>query len=104
MKRIGGGFGGKESRANLLILPLAVAANKLNRPMRVMLDRDEDIIMSGGRHPFFFKYKVAFDNDGKMLGVDAEIYNNCGYSADLSYAVSDNNSFFRLFHVIGRYI
>lgn len=88
VKRIGGGFGGKETRGALVALPLALAATKLKRPMRAMLDRDEDIIMSGGRHPFLFKYKVAFDNDGKILGVDADIYNNCGYSADISFAVS----------------
>lgn len=88
VKRIGGGFGGKETRGAVLVLPLAVAARKLKRPLRVMLDRDEDIIMSGGRHPFYYKYKVAFDNDGHILGVDAEMYHNCGYSVDLSYAVS----------------
>lgn len=88
VKRIGGGFGGKETRGALLSLPLVIAAKKLNRPLRVMLDRDEDIIMSGGRHPFYFKYKVAFNDDGKILGVDAEIYSNCGYSTDLSFAVS----------------
>lgn len=89
VKRIGGGFGGKESKACLLVLPLAVAAKKLNRPMRVMLDRDEDIVMTGGRNPFLFRYKVAFDNDGNILGMDAEIYANCGYSADLSFGVSN---------------
>ncbi|KAJ8968545.1 hypothetical protein NQ317_002627 [Molorchus minor] len=53
VKRIGGGFGGKESKASMLALPLIIAANKLNRPVRCMLDRDEDIIMTGARHPFF---------------------------------------------------
>lgn len=87
VKRIGGGFGGKESKASMIVLPVAVAATKLNRPLRIMLDRDEDMIMTGGRHPFLFKYKVAFDDNGTILGVEAEIFNNCGYSADLSYAV-----------------
>lgn len=102
VKRIGGGFGGKESRGASLALPLVVAAKKLNRPLRVMLDRDEDILVSGGRHPFYFKYKVAFDDNGKILGVDVEIYSNCGYSVDLSYAVSKyvtlTNQLFYLVH------
>lgn len=88
VKRLGGGFGGKETKSNFLILPLVIAAKILNRPVRMMLDRDEDIVMTGGRHPFLFKYKVAFDNDGRILGVDVAMYANCGYSTDLSLAVS----------------
>lgn len=88
VKRIGGGFGGKESRGNMVILPLAVAAKKYNRPMRCIFDRDEDIMSSGGRHPFYFKYKVGFDHAGKILGAKVEMYSNCGYSYDLSTSVS----------------
>ncbi|RZB77506.1 xanthine dehydrogenase, partial [Asbolus verrucosus] len=89
VKRLGGGFGGKESRAMIIAIPVAVAAVKLNRPVRCMLDRDEDIVMTGGRHPFLMKYKIGFDNQGKILGVDMKIYSNCGYSRDLSAAVLD---------------
>lgn len=88
MKRLGGGFGGKESRGSLVALPAAIAAYKLNRPVRCMLDRDEDMLISGTRHPFYMKYKTAFDNDGKILGCEIWIYNNAGYSFDLSTAVS----------------
>ena len=85
---MGGGFGGKESKSVLVAAPAAFAASKLNRPIRIMLDRDEDMLLSGGRHPFYMKYKTAFDDDGKMLGCEIFIYNNGGYSYDLSYAVS----------------
>lgn len=86
-KRLGGGFGGKESRAMLVALPVALAANRLNRPVRCMLDRDEDMAITGTRHPFYFKYKVAATKEGKMLGLDIRIYSNGGYSTDLSYSV-----------------
>ncbi|EFA09973.1 Xanthine dehydrogenase-like Protein [Tribolium castaneum] len=87
VKRLGGGFGGKESKAMMVAIPVAIAAVKLNRPIRCMLDRDEDIVMTGGRHPFLMKYKVAFDDNGKILGADIKLYNNCGYSTDLSPSV-----------------
>ncbi|KAL3270338.1 hypothetical protein HHI36_009386, partial [Cryptolaemus montrouzieri] len=84
VKRLGGGFGGKESKPAVVGIPAAVAALKLGRPIRVMLDRDEDILISGGRHPFQMKYKVAFDDCGKILGCKIAIYCNAGYSTDLS--------------------
>lgn len=93
-KRMGGGFGGKESRGMLVALPVAFAAHRLNRPVRCMLDRDEDMQVTGTRHPFYFKYKVSFNNDGKITGCKIEIYQNAGYSADLSFSVS----IFVLFH------
>lgn len=87
VKRMGGGFGGKESKAATVAVPCALIAHKLNRPIRCMLDRDEDIVITGGRHPFLFKYKVAFNDEGRILGAEYHIYNNCGYSHDLSLAV-----------------
>lgn len=93
VKRMGGGFGGKESKAVTIAVPCAVVAQKLNRPIRCMLDRDEDIVITGGRHPFLFKYKVAFDDRGKILAFEVHIYNNCGYSQDLSLAVLDRAVF-----------
>ncbi|XP_063923142.1 xanthine dehydrogenase-like [Zophobas morio] len=86
-KRLGGGFGGKELKAVRIALPAAIAAMKLNRPVRCMLDREEDTVMTGGRHPFYIKYKVAFNNDGKILGAHVKYYNNCGYSIDVSSLV-----------------
>ncbi|XP_055386170.1 xanthine dehydrogenase [Condylostylus longicornis] len=89
VKRLGGGFGGKETRGVLVALPVALAAYKLKRPIRCMLDRDEDMLITGTRHPFLFKYKVACTKEGKLLGIEIEIFNNAGWSADLSFAVLD---------------
>lgn len=88
VKRMGGGFGGKESRGILVALPVALVAHKLNRPVRCMLDRDEDMQMTGTRHPFLIKYKVAATKDGKITGAVVDIYSNGGYSIDLSGPVS----------------
>lgn len=88
VKRMGGGFGGKESRAMMVSLPVCLAASKLRRPVRLMLDRDEDMAISGTRHPFLCKYKASYNKDGKITACDIKIYNNGGYSMDLSCSVS----------------
>lgn len=88
VKRMGGGFGGKESRGMLVALPVSLAAHRMNRPIRCMLDRDEDMQVSGTRHPFYHKYKVSFNKDGTITGCRIEIYQNAGYSIDLSFSVS----------------
>lgn len=93
VKRIGGGFGGKETRGILVALPVALAAYRLGRPVRLMLDRDEDMAITGTRHPFYFKYKAAATNEGKITGCDIEIYNNGGYSYDLSTSVLERAMF-----------
>lgn len=93
VKRLGGGFGGKESRAALVALPVAFAAHKLRRPVRCMLDRDEDMMITGTRHPFLFKYKVGFDDTGAIKVMQAYIYNNAGYSFDLSSAIIERAMF-----------
>ncbi|KAL6258955.1 hypothetical protein P5V15_008880 [Pogonomyrmex californicus] len=93
VKRIGGGFGGKESRAALLAIPVALAAHKLQKPVRCMLDRDEDMIISGTRHPFLFKYKVGFNNDGLIKVAKVHMYSNAGYSHDLSISVLERAMF-----------
>lgn len=90
VKRIGGGFGGKESRGILIALPVALAAHKLNKPVRCMLDRDEDMQITGTRHPFLIKYKVAATKEGKIMGAVVNLYSNGGYSIDLSGPVSMN--------------
>lgn len=87
MKRVGGGFGGKETKASLLAIPVAIAAYKLKKPVRAVLDRDEDMQVSGYRHPCLIKYKVGFTEDGKVTGAKFEIYVNAGYSLDISCAV-----------------
>lgn len=88
VKRMGGGFGGKESRGMLVALPAALAALRLNRPVRIMLDRDEDMQITGTRHPFYCKYRASATKDGKITGCDIQIYNNAGYSFDLSTSVN----------------
>lgn len=86
-KRMGGGFGGKQCRPILVALPVAFAAHRSGRPVRCMLDRDVDMHITGTRHPFYCRYKVAATQEGRLLGLDVEIYNNAGNSADLSMAV-----------------
>lgn len=93
VKRMGGGFGGKETRNIAFTVPVAVAAAKLGCPVRNMLDRDEDMVSSGTRHPFYGKYKVGFTKDGKITAVECDIYNNAGHSLDLSAAVMDRALF-----------
>ncbi|KAJ8309320.1 hypothetical protein KUTeg_014194 [Tegillarca granosa] len=69
VKRMGGGFGGKETRSNPLSVCVAAAAQKHGRPVRCMLDRNEDMVHTGTRHPFLGKYKVGFKEDGKIQAV-----------------------------------
>lgn len=93
VKRIGGGFGGKETRAGFLAAVASVPAYQLNRPVKITLDRDVDMMITGQRHSFVGKYKVGFTNDGKVLALDLEIYNNAGNSLDLSLAVLERAMF-----------
>lgn len=65
--------------------------HRLQKPVRCMLDRDEDMLITGTRHPFLFKYKVGFNDAGLIKVVRLYIYNNAGYSYDLSIPVSNNN-------------
>ncbi|XP_072032537.1 xanthine dehydrogenase/oxidase-like [Amphiura filiformis] len=88
-KRLGGGFGGKESRNFNFNAACAIAANKVNRPVRTMLDRDEDMVMSGTRHPYLGRYKVGFTKEGIVKGLVVDLYANCGISWDLSPAVME---------------
>ncbi|KAK8093663.1 hypothetical protein PG997_000348 [Apiospora hydei] len=89
VKRLGGGFGGKETRCVQLSTMMALAAQKTKRPVRCMLNRDEDMIMSGQRHPFLCKWKVGVNKDGKLQALDADVFNNAGWSFDLSPAVCE---------------
>ncbi|KAL5284170.1 XDH.2 family protein [Megaselia abdita] len=92
-KRLGGSFGGRETRFLLIVLPVAFAAYKLKRPVRCILDRDQDMMMTGGRNPFFFKYKVGVRSNGQILSGDIQAYCNAGYSPDLSPYVTHNSVF-----------
>lgn len=88
-KRLGGGFGGKESRTAMLAAVCAVSAKKLRRPIRSMLDRDVDIRTSGQRHPTRAEWKVGFTKEGKLQALKCDVYINGGYSLDLSGGVAD---------------
>ncbi|XP_072912174.1 xanthine dehydrogenase/oxidase isoform X2 [Hemitrygon akajei] len=87
VKRLGGGFGGKESRSTLLSTVVAVAAFKTKRPVRCALSRDVDMLVSGGRNPFLGRYKVGYQKSGKIMAVDLALYCNAGNTLDLSSAV-----------------
>jgi xanthine dehydrogenase/oxidase len=99
VKRLGGGFGGKETRSMQLTGILAVGANKARAPVRCMLNRDEDIITSGQRHPFLGRWKVGVSKEGKLLALDADIFANGGWTQDLSGAVVER----ALSHIDGVY-
>ncbi|KAK4875695.1 hypothetical protein RN001_012117 [Aquatica leii] len=86
-KRLGGGFGGKELHTAFVAVPAAIAAAKLGRPVRCMLDRDDDMVITGRRHPLYTKYKCAFNNHGKILGCEMNMYLNAGYANSESFPV-----------------
>ena len=88
-RRMGGGFGGKESQPALLAAIAAVAAAKTGRPVKLRLDRDDDMLITGKRHPFLLEYDVGFDAAGRILAADFMLASDCGYSADLSGPVND---------------
>ncbi|KAL2332174.1 hypothetical protein Fmac_019755 [Flemingia macrophylla] len=92
-KRIGGGFGGKETRSAFIAAAASVPSYLLNRPVKITLDRDVDMMITGQRHSFLGKYKVGFTNDGRVLALDLEIYNNGGNSLDLSLAILERAMF-----------
>lgn len=87
VRRMGGAYGGKESRSTPIAMYMAVAARKESRPVRMMLNRDEDIAISGQRHPFQARWKVGVNSQGKLHVLDVDLYNNAGYSLDMSGAV-----------------
>ena len=99
VKRLGGGFGGKETRSIQLSSICAVAAKKTQRPVRCMLNRDEDMITSGQRHPFLALWKLAVNRDGKIQALDADVFCNAGWTQDLSGAVAER----ALTHIDGVY-
>ena len=92
-RRMGGGFGGKETQAGHLAVWAAIGAAKLQRPVKLRLDRDDDFMITGKRHPFAYRYTVGFDDDGRLCGLDLQMLANCGFSADLSGPVADRAVF-----------
>ncbi len=92
-RRMGGGFGGKESQASLCAVLAALVAKRTGRAAKFRLDRDEDMILTGKRHDFEVDYDVGFDDDGRIAGVDFVFASRCGISADLSSAINDRALF-----------
>ena len=88
-RRMGGGFGGKESQASLIACAAAVAAHRTGRPVKMRLDRDDDMIVTGKRHEFIADWDAGFDAEGRILAFDVTLASRCGYSLDLSAAVND---------------
>ena len=89
VRRMGGGFGGKESQGNALAVACAVAARATGQPCKMRYDRDDDMVITGKRHDFRIDYRVGFDDRGRILGVDFTQYARCGWAMDLSLPVAD---------------
>ncbi|HAV03585.1 MAG TPA: xanthine dehydrogenase molybdopterin binding subunit, partial [Pseudomonas sp.] len=87
MRRMGGGFGGKETQAAGPACLCAVIAHLTGRPTKMRLPRMEDMTMTGKRHPFYVEYDVGFDDDGLLHGIEIDLAGNCGYSPDLSGSI-----------------
>lgn len=88
-RRMGGGFGGKESQPALIAAAAAVLACKTHRPVKLRLDRDADMLATGKRHDFVADYEVGFNEQGRIAALTVMLASRCGYSADLSGPVND---------------
>jgi len=88
-KRMGGGFGGKETQAAQPAILAALVASKTRRPARIVLGHEQDFASTGKRHPYLSRYEVGFTKDGKITALKSEFYSNGGFSADLSLAVME---------------
>ncbi|UOD27361.1 xanthine dehydrogenase molybdopterin binding subunit [Massilia violaceinigra] len=87
-RRMGGGFGGKESQSALWAAASAIAASKLKRPVKLRADRDDDMLVTGKRHCFHYEYEVGYDDDGRIVAAKVDMVTRAGYSADLSGPVA----------------
>ncbi|MEH6596707.1 MAG: xanthine dehydrogenase molybdopterin binding subunit [Colwellia polaris] len=92
-RRMGGGFGGKETQAAPWACLAALLSNHTKRPVKFKLSRSDDMCMTGKRHPFENNYHVGFDSNGQIKGINIEVNGNCGYSPDLSDAIVDRAMF-----------
>ncbi len=93
MRRMGGGFGGKETHANQWACLAALLARKTGRAVKIRLARADDMTSTGKRHHFLSRYQVGFDADGRILGLNMELSGGCGMSPDLSDAIVDRAMF-----------
>lgn len=87
-RRMGGGFGGKESQSALYACLAAIAAQQLHRPIKLRLDREDDMTITGKRHGVYYEWDIGFDQEGRILGAHVDMALNAGYSADLSGPVA----------------
>ena len=99
VRRIGGGFGGKETQSFLFAAVTSIAAKKLSKPVKLRVDRDDDMIMTGKRHDFLFDYEVGFNNNGEILALKLMMASRCGISPDLSGAINDR----AIYHIDNAY-
>ena len=93
VRRMGGGFGGKETQSVHYAALAALVVTKTGRPAKVRLDRDDDMVMTGKRHAFVADWQVGFDDAGVLRGAAFELASRCGHSADLSIAINDRAMF-----------
>jgi xanthine dehydrogenase large subunit len=93
VRRMGGGFGGKETQAAPFACMAALLAHHTRRPVKLRLDRDDDMLLTGKRHDFLIDYDVGFDDDGRIQGIVFEQAARCGFSPDLSAAIADRAMF-----------
>ncbi|PLX38979.1 MAG: xanthine dehydrogenase molybdopterin binding subunit [Hyphomicrobiales bacterium] len=99
VRRMGGGFGGKESQATQWAALAAIAAIRTGKPVKCRLDRDDDMRLTGKRHDFVADWEVGFDDSGRILALDAMLAARCGVSKDLSDAIVDR----AMFHIDNTY-
>ncbi len=99
VKRLGGGFGGKESQAAPMAAMAALVAQKTGRAARMVLTKDEDMKITGKRHPFWHRYEIGFDENGKIQAARFELYADGGAYTDLSPSILER----AMFHVDGAY-
>jgi xanthine dehydrogenase molybdopterin binding subunit/xanthine dehydrogenase small subunit len=97
--RMGGGFGGKETQGNAFAAMVALASVKTGQPVRIQLDRDLDMMLTGKRHPFYSTFSVGYDKEGMILAAAVDLYSDGGWSLDLSQPVLDR----ALFHLDNSY-
>ena len=99
VRRMGGGFGGKETQPAIFAAIAAVLARRAGRPVKLRLDRDEDMIITGKRHDFHVRWQAGFDGDGRLHAVEMELAARAGHNADLSPAIVDR----AMFHALNCY-
>ncbi|WP_395405966.1 xanthine dehydrogenase molybdopterin binding subunit [Pseudoduganella sp. UC29_106] len=87
-RRMGGGFGGKESQSAMWASTAAIAASRLGRPVKLRADRDDDMMVTGKRHCFYYEYEVGYDDNGRIVAAKVDMTSRAGFSADLSGPVA----------------